>query len=287
MTNMTYKKFILFVIIFFCANLSGCTGLLFQPMKPLVRTPDDINLTYQNVVFSSQDGTSLHGWFLPAEGKARGTVLLLHGNAENISTHIGSVYWLPPRGFNVFLFDYRGYGQSAGNANLEGSFQDIKAAFQWLQKSPDIDPARIVVLGQSLGGAMGVYTLANTGQSKAVRVLILDSVFSDYQQIAREKFAGFWLTWLLQYPLSWGFANDYSPVDVISKFDPTPVLIIQSKQDIIVPEHHAQQLFERARPPKDLWIIPKGGHISALNYPEVRDRLVSYLINILDNPTIK
>ena len=284
MTMSIHIRFILFAVIIFSTSLSGCSGLLFQPMKPLIRTPADINLTYQDVVFASEDGTSLHGWFLPAEGKAHGTIFLLHGNAENISTHIGSVYWLPPRGFNVFLFDYRGYGQSAGNANLEGSFLDIQAAFQWLQKKPDIDPTHIAVLGQSLGGAMGVYAFANSGQSKVVRALILDSVFSDYQQIAREKFSDLWLTWPLQYPLSWFFANDYSPVDNISKYGSTPVLIIQSKQDVIVPEHHGQQLFEHARPPKDLWIIPKGGHISALNHPEVRDRLVGYLIKILANP---
>ena len=82
MTKTTHKKFILFAVIFFCANLSGCAGLLFQPMKPLIRTPADINLAYQDVVFPSQDGTNLHGWFLPAEGEALGTVLLLHGNAE-------------------------------------------------------------------------------------------------------------------------------------------------------------------------------------------------------------
>ena len=272
----------LFFIVVFCATLSGCMGLFFQPMKPLVRTPDNINLHYQDIHFSSLDGTNLHGWFLPAKGKPRGTILLLHGNAENISTHIGSVYWLPPRGFNVFLFDYRGYGQSAGEIDLQGALQDIEAAFQWLKNRPDIDSTRIAVLGQSLGGAMGAYVFANTGQSKTIRALILDSVFSDYQQIVREKLADFWLTWPLQYPLSWLVSDEYSPAEAISQYSPTPVLIIQSKYDRIVPEHHAQQLFERARLPKDLWIIPKGGHISAFKYPEVQDRLINFLVKILD-----
>ena len=272
----------LFLIIFFCTTLSGCMGLFFQPMKPLVRTPDNINLNYQDIHFTSLDGTSLHGWFLPAEGKARGTVLLLHGNAENISTHIGSVHWLPSRDFNVFLFDYRGYGQSAGNVDLQGTFLDIEAALQWLQNKPDIDSTRIAVLGQSLGGAMGAYVFANTGQSKIIRALILDSVFSDYQQIVREKLAAFWLTWPLQYPLSWLVSDEFSPVETINQYSPTPVLIIQSKYDSIVPEHHAQQLFERARLPKNLWFIPKDGHISALKHTEVQDRLVNFLVKILD-----
>ncbi|HEC19727.1 MAG TPA: alpha/beta hydrolase [Gammaproteobacteria bacterium] len=260
--------------------LNGCTGLLFQPMKTLLRTPADIGLDYQDVHFSSSDGIRLHGWFLPAKDgadQARGTVLLLHGNAENISTHIGSVYWLPGRGFNVFLFDYRGYGQSQGTAYLQGAMRDIAAALSWLLANPDIDNSRIAVLGQSLGGAMGSYVFVHSGQAQAIRALILDSVFSDYRQIAREKLSGFWLTWPLQYPLSWLINNDYAPIESIGLYSPTPVLIIQGEADNIVPPHHAKALFDQARPPKDLWLIPGARHISALNQPTVRDRLVDYL----------
>lgn len=282
---MNTPKKLLFIVLF-SFILSACTGLFFQPMKPLVRTPADINLRYQDIFFNSKDGTKLHGWFLPAQEKAKGTLLFLHGNAENISTHIGSVYWLPPRGFNVFLFGYRGYGQSEGNAELQGAFQDIEAALHWLQNKPGIDPNRIVVLGQSLGGAMGTYVFAHTGQSKTIRALVLDSVFSDYQQIAREKLAAFWLTWPLQYPLSWLISGDYPPVAAIGQYSPTPVLIIQNKDDPVIPTHHAQQLFERARQPKQLWMIPQQGHISALKSPAVRDRLIDYLGKILDNPAL-
>ncbi len=282
---MTGTRLPLLLIIFLSISLKGCTGLFFQPMKPLVRTPGDINLNYQDIHFTSQDGTNLHGWFLPAEGPAHGTLLLLHGNAENISTHIGSVYWLPPRGFNVFLFDYRGYGQSAGKPDLQGAFQDIEAALLWLQNKPDIDPTRIVVLGQSLGGAMGAYVFANTGQSKIIRALILDSVFSDYRQIVREKLAGFWLTWPLQYPLSWLVTGQYAPVEAIGRYRSTPVLLIHSKNDTVIPAHHATQLFARATPPKELWLMPEGRHIAALNQPETRNRLVNYLLKTLNNPT--
>jgi fermentation-respiration switch protein FrsA (DUF1100 family) len=267
--------------------MTGCTGLLFQPMKQLVRTPADIQLEYEDVYFHSADNTRLHGWFLPAAGgasQALGSVLLLHGNAENISTHIGSVYWLPDRGFNVFLFDYRGYGQSAGSADLQGAMQDIAAALRWMQDRPGIDPRRIAVLGQSLGGAMGTYVFAHNAQTSAIRALILDSVFSDYQLIAREKFSDLWLTWPLQYPLSWLMTGDYAPAEAIGLYSPTPVLIIQGQGDNIVPPHHAQQLFARARPPRDLWLIPDAKHITALNRPAIRDRLVDYLKNQLTPP---
>ncbi len=255
-------------------------------MKTLIRTPADIGLQHEDIEFKSHDGTQLHGWFLPAipseKEQALGTVLLLHGNAENISTHIGSVYWLPERGFNVFLFDYRGYGQSSGETGITGSHQDINSALQWLLNKPGIDPKRIVVLGQSLGGALGSYALAQSGQSKHIQALILDSTFGNYQQIAREKLSNFWLTWPIQYPLSWTLPDNYNPIEIISNYSPTPILIIHGERDKIIPIHHGQQLFEAAGKPKTFWPVPNAEHISSLNQPVIRDKFVGYLKHILN-----
>lgn len=262
--------------------LSGCTGIIFQPMKPLVRSPDEIGLDYEDVYLESRDGTRLHGWFLTAEGEAKGTVLQLHGNAENISTHIGSVYWLPARGFNVFLLDYRGYGLSGGKPSLAGAVMDVESAVQWLLDQKEEDRKRVVVLGQSLGGALGAYALATSGLSARIRALVLDSTFGDYRDLAREKFGEIWFTWPFQYPLSWTIDDDYASIRVIPKISPTPVLVIHSEQDPIIPAHHARRLFEAAAEPKDLWIVPDGLHISALNKPEIRDRLATYLFNVLN-----
>ena len=258
--------------------------MVFQPMKTMLRTPDQIGLQYRDQYFTSSDGTRLHGWWLPAEGKAQGTVLLLHGNAENISTHIGSVYWLPAQHYNVFLFDYRGYGLSAGEPSLDGAMMDVKSALRWLLARKDLDPGRIIVFGQSLGGALGVYALASTGMSHKIRALILDSTFSDYHRIARDKLSSFWLTWPFQYPLSWLISDRYSPVRQIARISPTPVLIVHSQADMIIPVDHARRLFAAAKQPKELWIVPDGAHISAFNQPEMRKKLLRYLDGVLSGP---
>ena len=111
-------------------QLGACTSLLFYPQRELVLTPDRVGLAYRDVWFKAADGTRLHGWFLPAgmnvvRGEAC-TVLFLHGNAENISTHIGNVAWLPGKGYNVFLFDYRGYGRSAGEPLSSASWETTR-----------------------------------------------------------------------------------------------------------------------------------------------------------------
>ena len=123
-----------FVLIFVFV-LSACESLLFFPQQQLVRSPADVGLAYADVRIAIADGGTVSAWWLPAEGKAEATVLFAHGNAENISTHLASVYWLPARGINVLLIDYRGYGQSYGEASVRGAQMDILAALQHLSRS--------------------------------------------------------------------------------------------------------------------------------------------------------
>jgi len=257
--------------------LCGCTHVFFQPMRGHVLTPAQGGLRYEDVHFASADGTRLHAWFLPAQGKPEGTIFFLHGNAENISTHIGSVYWLPARGFNVFLLDYRGYGLSEGAPFIAGVQEDIDAGLQALLARPEVDRKRIVLFGQSLGGALATYYVAHTPRREDIRALVIESTFASYRDIAREKLASFWLTWPLQIPLSWTVDDDYSPVDAIGRASPIPVLIIHGDEDNIVPVGNGRRLYEAAKAPKEFWLVPGGRHIAAMGQTELRERFVAYL----------
>jgi len=255
----------------------GCTSVFFQPLVAHLHTPDELGLAYEDVYFNTSDGLKLHGWFLPAQVPARATILFLHGNAENISTHVASVYWLPAHGFNVFLPDYRGYGRSQGTPSLAGAQEDIDSAFRYVIGRRDVDPHRVVVFGQSLGGALAAHYVAHTPQRDRIRALVIESAFASYRGIAREKLAGFWLSWPLQWPLSFTVDDAYSPIRSIGDVSPIPLLIIHGEDDAIVPPAHAQKLYEAAKPPKDLWLIPQCGHIQAFQKPGVRERFVAYL----------
>ena len=261
--------------------LGGCTQVFFQPYRGEIATPEKFGLAYEEVRFRSQDGTALYGWFLPAHGKVAGTVLFLHGNAENISTHIASVAWLPARGFNVFLFDYRGYGASDGTPTLAGVQQDIEAAMQILLLRTDIDHDRIVVFGQSLGGALAAYYVAHSQSRDAIRALVIDSAFSSYRGIVREKLAATWLTWPFQLLPALTVDERFSPLPAMRLISPIALLIIQGDQDTIVPPHHAQRLYDAALEPKQLWIVPGAGHIQSLRDAAMQDRLVDYLTGVL------
>ena len=126
--------------------------------------------------------------FLPASGTVKGTVLHLHGNAANVSNHLPLVAWLPARGYNVLMLDYRGFGRSEGKPTLDGIVQDALAALEYLRSRPDVDRDRLVVLGQSIGGATALRMLAR--DSAGVRLAVIDSSFPSYRGIARDATAG-------------------------------------------------------------------------------------------------
>jgi uncharacterized protein len=257
---------------------NACTNVFFQPHRFQVLSPERFGLKYEDVYFTSSDGVGLHGWFLPARGGALGTILFLHGNAENISTHIGSVYWLPERGFNVFLLDYRGYGASKGEPSLDGALRDVEGALSMLVARPDVNGNNLVVFGQSLGGSLAIYAVAHSQFRDQIQALIAEGAFASFRDITREKLASFWLTWPLQYPLSWTVRDDYSPIRAIASIGPIPLLIIHGAHDSTVPPANAQRLFDAAREPKQLWVIPEAGHIQVLNREQNRDRFVAYLL---------
>ncbi len=260
---------------------AGCTGLFFHPMSQHVRTPDQIGLQYREVFFTSRDNTPLHGWWLPAQGTARGTLVFFHGNAENISTHIGAVHWLPKEGFNVFLPDYRGYGASRGTPEISGLHADAESALDTVADMPGARDTPLIVFGQSLGGAIATYTVSHSRHRSRIKALIVESAFSSYRDIAREKLASFWLTWPLQYPLSWTVNDDYSPARSVACVSPIPLLLVHGDRDRIVPLAHGERLYDAAAEPKTLWVAPGGGHIEAFKRVEYRRALIAYLDPLL------
>ena len=266
-----------FLVAALAAVLTGCSTSFFQPSTSLYHTPGQFGLEYEPVEIRAADGTELFAWFLPARGKPSATVLYLHGNAENISTQFANVAWLPARGYNVLALDYRGYGGSAGSPTFAGVQLDIDAAMRALLARPDVDAQRIIVFGQSLGAALAVHYVAHSPYRSSVRAVVLDSPFSDYRGIVREKLAGFFLTWPFQWIARMTVENDYSPTASIEGIAPIPVLFIHGDDDLVVPPHHSQRLYERAREPKELWVLPDTGHIQAVRSREVRERLAHFL----------
>lgn len=178
------------VLILLLTGCSNLTSLLFYPQQQYLRTPTDIGLVYEEVTTYAADGIEINSWFLPAMPSKNGQqddspiVLFLHGNAENISTHIGSVYWLPEQGVNVFLLDYRGFGHSQGDPYIPAIFQDVESTLVWIRAR--FPQRKVFILGQSIGSAIAVTSMALFKDEYKLSGLVLDSTFTGYRDIAQE-----------------------------------------------------------------------------------------------------
>lgn len=245
--------------------LCGCEGLLFFPQQQLLRNPADVGLNYQDVKITLDDGNTIHGWWLPATGRVQATVLFAHGNAENISTHLASVYWLPAQGVNVLLIDYRGYGQSSGSPSIVSAQADVTAGLAWLATQASAHDTPWFVLGQSLGASVaGVAVARSANKYPNMAGVILDAGFSRYGDIAQEVAAGNWLTWPFQCLARWGMPDGQDLIDEVAAIAPLPLLLIHGRQDPVVPYAHAVALYEAAQPPRRL-LSYDGGHIETFN----------------------
>lgn len=265
-------------------SCQGCVNSMFYyPDHTVYDTPERHGLAYEEVTFASRDGTRLSGWFIPSVGAARGTVVHFHGNAQNMTSHFAFVSWLPHQGFNLFVFDYRGYGKSAGKPERTGVYEDCLAALDYITTRSGIDHDRLLVFGQSLGGANAIAALGSSPR-KNVRAVVIDSAFSSYRRIVRDKIGEMPLLSLIRYPLSYLLISDgLSPEQHIASLAPTPLLIVHGTADSVIPYHHGKRLFELAGEPKQLWTVDGGGHTSAFMDPSggYRQRLVGFFTGAL------
>jgi fermentation-respiration switch protein FrsA (DUF1100 family) len=236
---------------------AGLDNLFYHPEEKEYANPSQDGYTYEIVQFLSEDGTKLNGWFIPAKGKALGTVIHFHGNAQNMSAHYSFVSWLPANGFNLFVFDYRGYGKSEGKLSRKGVYQDSIAAVAYIKTRSDIDQDKLVLLGQSLGGANAL-AVAGSKKFDGIVGVVSESAFSSYKGVATDH-AG-----ILKPFACLLIGNTYSPLKAVKNISPIPLVIIHGTHDPVVPYNHAKKLFNEALEPKNLWTIDGGKHTEAL-----------------------
>lgn len=216
-----------------------------MPSRKLTATPADIGLAYEQVSITTRDRIKIHGWYVPV-AQERFTLLFFHGNAGNISHRLDSIRIFHELGLSVLIVDYRGYGQSEGVISEQGTYRDAEAAWSFLTETRNMPAGRIVVFGRSLGAAIAAH-IASTNKPGAV---ILESAFTSVPDMAARL-----------YPIF--------PVRLLSRFNydtrkmlttvSSPVLIIHSPADEIIPYENGELLFEAAREPKKMLII-RGGH---------------------------
>jgi hypothetical protein len=230
-------------------------SFVYDPVADIPYSPAEIGLDFEEVVFRTGDHLQLHGWFVPASTRvergepapdARFTVLYCHGNGGNMMYFLDTVAFLNKLGLNCFIFDYRGYGKSHGRPTEHGTYLDVRAAFRWLIKKKGIVPSRIIIFGWSLGGSIAAY-LASKVKTAG---LVIESAFTSYRDIG-QKFYPYM-------PVRWFAWFDYPTIDFIRKVK-SPILVIHSRSDEMIPFEFGLELYDAANEPK-IFVEIYGGH---------------------------
>jgi len=243
-------------------------SLIFFPMPYPGGDWRPTGLTFEDAWFQSADGTRLHGWYV-FKKNARAAVLFCHGNAGNITHREHILQMLHHRvGVSTLIFDYRGYGRSEGKLSEAGVLADARAARRWLADREKIAEADVVLMGESIGGAVAVDLAARDG----ARALVLVSTFNSLPDVA-----AYHHPWL---PVRWAMRTRLDSENKIGDYR-GPLLQSHGDADTIVPLQFGQRLFGAANQPKEFLLYPGYNHNDPMP-SEYYDHLAAFLDGIKD-----
>jgi dipeptidyl aminopeptidase/acylaminoacyl peptidase len=229
--------------------------------------PAILDYTIESVIFKSGNGNKLNGWLLkPKNILPAITLLHLHGNEGALLNQYQAISPLLKNGFQIFVFDYSGFGFSEGAATRENILTDALSAFDYIKSRKDVVNTKIVIYGQSIGGHLSAVVAAERQQ--ALDGLVIEGGFSSYKDIAGHKFP----------LLGKLFAKQgYSATKSIKNFH-KPLLVIHSTEDKEVPFYMGKKIFDNANVPKEFYEI-KNCHICGAIYytDEISIRIKSML----------
>ncbi len=232
---MIFFIFLFFVLLLYLSLKYYEHSKVYRPRDNLVAFPDNYNIEFEDISFSSRDKVLLNGWFI--RGTSDRVILFCHGNFGNISQRLDIIQEMHLLGYNIFIFDYRGFGRSNGIPSEEGLYNDALGAYDYL-KDRGYNNGDIILFGKSLGGVVAIF-LASIIED--FRGLIVDSSFCSSQALGYDLL-GFKLPRFI-------ISNRLESIKMIKDIK-IPKLIIHSENDNLIPFHHGKELFEEATEPK-------------------------------------
>jgi len=221
------------------------------------------NFTVKSVIFESLNGNKLNGWLLePKNETPKITLLHFHGNAGSLVSQYQRISPLIEYGFQVFMFDYSGFGFSEGEATRDNVLIDANSALTYLQNLPEIKNTKIIIYGQSLGGHLSAVVASQ--READIDGLVIEGAFSSHKDIAAEH-SGFWGRIFV--------SEKYSASKSIKSFH-KPVLVIHSNVDHVIPFEMGQKIYDNANEPKEFYEIQECHICGAIFYPtEISDKI--------------
>jgi len=258
-----------------CMPASWGAGALLHPSRRALTTPRPAGA--EDVAFES-GGLKLRGWLFRGPGKRRGTVIYLHGSADNRASGVYIAERFLKRGFDALAYDSRAHGESDGDACTYGYFEkeDLRKALDLLTVKP------VVAIGVSLGGAVALQAAAEDSRIAAV---VAVATFSDIRTVAAERApfvasrANIDAAFRLAEQQAGFKADDASPVKAAERIR-VPVLLIHGQLDHETFPQHSERVLAALHGEKRLLLAPDAGHNDALR-PEVWTEIDTWLDQVL------
>ena len=245
----------------FIAIVTGCSkNAIFPTDTTVYDTPDNYAYPYEEFYFSSSQEAMLRGWLFKSKGPSQGVIVVTNGMHYNMSDRFKKWTWVLEQGYDLFIYDFRGYGASIGEVDMFGFVDDVSAAISYAHSLDEDLP--MVVVGQSMGGSFVIDAVAKM-EYPYVRLLIIDSTMFGFAQASKEIIKRYFLLW----PLYW-VPDVITPVgiDAIDFVDKTntPMLFLAGLQDSIIPYDHSIELYLKAKEPKALWLVEDAEHVECI-----------------------
>ncbi|MBW7867902.1 MAG: alpha/beta hydrolase [Brumimicrobium sp.] len=227
------------------------------------------NYTIESVLFDSESGNQLNGWWLiPKDVEPKITLIHFHGNAGSLPMQHFATTKMLEYGFQTFAIDYSGFGFSTGKAKRKSVIKDGNSAIDYVLKDPRVKGTKVVIYGQSLGGNLA--GSLSSLRSDDIDAVVIEGGFSSHKDIAANV-AGFIGRWFVK--------EQYSSKSSVSNFH-KPILIIHSNEDDVIPISQGKLVFEQANSPKEFYEID-GCHIcgSRIYAKEISEKIFNMLEN--------
>ena len=257
---------------------ASCEKAFFYPVKQLLYHPETCAAHPQDIVVETGAGSMLHGWYFKTPLKThKGTIIFMHGNSNNVSMESVGMLWVLNEGYNLLVFDYRGYGISQGKPSIKGVLDDGLEFIDAFMKDESRDKKNIILFGQSLGGAVAAHAARYSPYADKFKVLVLESTFISWRDMAREAAKKMFFTWAFQYPVSWSFPKNLSTLDNIKNSKIKYTVILHSSVDKVVEYHNGETLFYAANVPKIFLTDDISPHAAIMTNQKVRKEFLEYI----------
>ncbi len=271
-----FKYLFSFFAIIFLFN--GCSkNAIFPTDTKVYDTPTNYVYDYEEFYFESSQEAMLRGWLFRSNGPSQGMIVVANGMAFNMSSRFTEWTWTLEKGYDLFIFDYRGYGESLGEVDMFGFVDDVTSAIAYAHTLNEDLP--MVVVGQSMGGSFVIDAVAKK-EYPYVKLLVIDSTMTGFAAAGEELIKQYILLWPLIWVPSVITPDGIDSIDFVDKTE-TPTLFMVGLNDTIIPPEHSAELFEKAKEPKALWVVEGEEHVNSIHNERVKEDLLLTIGNVI------